>query len=340
MALAQTKTYTNDNNSAWTNTTTASLMFASMLLAIQQALCNTILTTSMPAGATWTVDSSCDGTTAGTSADGVNRWTDSTKVIRSSGAVAHSWMVLKHATLGYWLLIDYSGSADYNVKLWLGKAAFTGGTTTAAPTSTASAQTGTTAFWTSSDVVAAAGKISKCVDATGRFTLLWGKTGAGKAISAMGLTQCVGGYSGDTTPDVLWLDAGTTTNPPCHANQNSWRTTTTQAMVSRNWNNTAAVICSPLAYCGNNASGTDFIAGTMNGPDAQDGKYIDYPIRVGVFTASNIADKGVLQDWSWAPYGSSSSTLAQNTMAENSGGTPTHILIGSCWIPWNTQPTW
>lgn len=339
MALAQTKTYYTDVNSAWTDVSTSTRMLASMLLAIQQALCNTILTTSMPAGGTWTVDSSCDGTTAGTAADGVNRWTDATKVIRANGAVAHSWMVLKHATLGYWLLIDYNGAADYNVKMWLGKAAFTGGTTTAAPTVATSVQTGTTTFWSSADTTAAAGKISKTVDATGRFTLLWGKTGSAKATGAMGLTQCVGGYASDTTPDVLWLDSGTTTNPPCHANQNSWRVTSSPAMVSRNWNNTVAVNCSPLAFSANNSAGTDFLGGSMNGPDAQDGKYIDYPIRVAVTTAANFADKGVMQDWSWAPYGSTSSTLAQNTMAEVAG-TPTHILIGSCWIPWNTQPSW
>jgi hypothetical protein len=340
MPLTQSKTYYTDNDASWSNTTTSTLMMASQVLAVQQALCGTILNTNAPSSAYWTVDYSCDGTTAGTAGDAVNRWTDATKVIRSSGAVAHSWTVLKHATLGYWLLIDYTGSADYNWKLYISKSAFTGGTTTAAPTSTVSALCETITLWDASDVTAAAGKLSKTVDAAGRFVLLWGKTGAAKAKASMGLVALSGGYVSDTMQDVLFCDVGTTTNPPLHVSQNNWRGST-RSMISRNYNNTVTVACSPLALCPSNASSADFLGSTMNGVDQQDGRYIDYPVRVGIVqSAATYGDKGLLLDWSWAPYNSSSSTLTQNQMALNSGNAPIHVLVGSSWVPWNSQPTW
>lgn len=341
MPLSQSKTYYSDNGAAWSDITTSTRMLASMLLSIQQAICGTILNTNAPGSSYWTVDYSCDGTTAGTAGDGVNRWTDATKVIRASGAVAHSWTVLKHTTLGYWLLIDYSSTTDYQAKFLIAKSAFTGGSTTAAPTSTTSAQAENTAFWSSADTAAAAGKTSKTVDAAGRFVILLGKTGASKPLCAIGLVALSGGYSSDQMADVFFLDSGSTTNPPCHANQNAWRASSTRAMISRNYNNTVAVACVPLALCHNTSSGSDFLGATMNGPDQQDGKYIDYPIRVAVVqSASHYGDKGLMLDWSWAPYGSASSTLTPNQMAEDSGGTPTHLLVGSCWVPWNSQPSW
>lgn len=340
MPLPQSQTFYTDNNSAWTDVTTSTRMLASMVLSVQQALCGTILNTNAPGSSFWTIDYSCDGTTAGTAGDGVNRWTDATKVIRASGAVAHSWMVLKHTTLGVWLLIQYNGTNDYNWKLFLAKNAFTGGSTTVAPTSTSGTQCEVVTFWSSSDVTAAAGKISKTVDASGYWHLLLGKTGVGKVGLSVGFQPVAEPVSGDTWPFVLWCDWGSTTNPPLMSSQNNWRNASTRAMISRN--NTATTSCAmaPLDLCHSTSAGTSFLT-LVSDVDHADGKHIDYPVYLGIVQgATTYSHKGLLKDFRWTAWTASSTHLSQNTMAENSSGTPTHLLVGSTWVPWNTQPTW
>lgn len=93
----------------------------------------------------WTCVGSSDAVTAGM--DGTDRWGatyDGTKIVRASGAVAHSWIVLRspNFTAGgitavpFYMTIDYSGTLDYQTVFVFSKAAPTGGTITARPTAT------------------------------------------------------------------------------------------------------------------------------------------------------------------------------------------------------------
>jgi hypothetical protein len=341
MPLPLSKTYYSDNNAAWAALDTSANMFKAMIHSIKEAIVGNILNTNAPAGTKWTVYYSCDGTTAGTANDGVDRLTTYANWVRASGAVAHSWIVLKSpVALGpLYLLIQYNGAADYNWKIYLSTAAFSGGSTTVAPTSTVSAQCEVTTFWNSSDTGAAAGKTSKTVDANGGFQLLLGKTGVGKAGVSVGLRTLTGYVSGDAVPVVLWVDVGTSTNPPLMAGQNNWRNPSTRAM-TRNSLNTVACGASPLAPGYSNSAGSSF-TDLLNGVDQADGKFIDFEVPVGIVQGSTTYSfKGILPDFRWAPYSSSSSTLAQNQMAEQPDGTPTHLLVGSTWCPWMSQPTW
>lgn len=93
----------------------------------------------------WTCVGSSDSATA--ALDGTDRWGatyDGTKIVRASGAVAHSWIVLRspNFTAGgitgvpFHMTIDYSGTLDYQTVFAFSKAAPTGGTITARPTAT------------------------------------------------------------------------------------------------------------------------------------------------------------------------------------------------------------
>lgn len=93
----------------------------------------------------WTCVGSSDSATAGM--DGTDRWGatyDGTKIVRASGAVAHSWIVLRSpnftaggiAAVPFHMTIDYSGTLDYQTVFVFSKAAPTGGTITARPTAT------------------------------------------------------------------------------------------------------------------------------------------------------------------------------------------------------------
>lgn len=93
----------------------------------------------------WTCVGSSDSVTAGM--DNSDRWGatyDGTKIVRASGAVAHSWIVLKspNFTAGgitavpFYMIIQYNGTLDYQAIFVFSKAAPTGGSITARPTAT------------------------------------------------------------------------------------------------------------------------------------------------------------------------------------------------------------
>lgn len=92
----------------------------------------------------WAVDSSCDGVTAGTAADGVDRWSDVGDIVWET-AGARSWIVLRqddyfsdNDELYMCIELDQGASTDYNaaIGVYVSKGTnFTSGTTTARPTS-------------------------------------------------------------------------------------------------------------------------------------------------------------------------------------------------------------
>jgi hypothetical protein len=94
----------------------------------------------------WSIYYSCDGNTAGTANDGVDRWLNNLSITRATAGSAHSWMVLKSPTMStatfqpgapLYMILDASGTTDQvMLNLTFSKAAPTGGTTTARPTAT------------------------------------------------------------------------------------------------------------------------------------------------------------------------------------------------------------
>jgi hypothetical protein len=89
----------------------------------------------------WTVRYSCDSLVAGAAGDGVDRWDAITDLVWANAGVAHSWIVLRQATIGATaeILISCEGtSANGNIITLVtsASAGFTGGTTTVRPTAT------------------------------------------------------------------------------------------------------------------------------------------------------------------------------------------------------------
>lgn len=87
-----------------------------------------------------TMVASCDGVTAGTIGDGVDRIVDATDIIGNTPGSAHSWwLIFFGAALG-WLLVDKDSTSDGGGApgsvYWSPAAGFTGGSTTARPTAT------------------------------------------------------------------------------------------------------------------------------------------------------------------------------------------------------------
>lgn len=102
--------------------------------------------TATPRGK-WTVQYSCDGVTAGTAGDGVDRWGGATfnpdKIVQGDGSNPRSWFVLKSpvdltdtGAYAYMLMVwERPDGADYyQPVIYFSKSAFTGGSVTARPT--------------------------------------------------------------------------------------------------------------------------------------------------------------------------------------------------------------
>lgn len=92
----------------------------------------------------WTVDHSCDSIIAGTVGDGIDRWSDLTKIVWGNVAGINSWIVLRNTTAGlFWLISCENSASDTNtLDMWVSKVGFgatyggTNGTTSARPTAT------------------------------------------------------------------------------------------------------------------------------------------------------------------------------------------------------------
>jgi hypothetical protein len=103
-----------------------------------------ILAWDTPPTGIWTVDHSCDGSTAGTPADGIDRWVTTANLVWDRPADAHSWIVFNtgmNGGLGQ-VLIDLDndnnssvGAEPESIDVRISPGGlFTGGTTTARPT--------------------------------------------------------------------------------------------------------------------------------------------------------------------------------------------------------------
>lgn len=85
----------------------------------------------------WTVRYSCDGTTAGSAGDTVDRWAADANLVWSG--TTHSWIVLRQTGIAtnFELCIDLANANSYVTTFVVSPSAgFTGGTTSARPTAT------------------------------------------------------------------------------------------------------------------------------------------------------------------------------------------------------------
>lgn len=172
-------------------------MLKSLVWCMKAALKGDISTASVgpegtaPSSSNWAVVASCDGTTA--ARDGVDRWTttfDITKLVSVTASGVHSWIELRNTTLGYSLLIDLICPVAQQCTMVLAKTAFTGGTTSARPTSVDEVN------WpgipmvdssVSSPAWSSGARLHKCIDASGNFWCFLSRNGSGAITGAYGI---------------------------------------------------------------------------------------------------------------------------------------------------------
>lgn len=131
-----------------------------------------------PVSSRWTVHSSSISTSAGTG----DLWGypyNAAKIVRANTGVARSWICLVSPSTmpggSKYLVIDYVGTNDNNIRFYWSEAAPTGaGTTTALPTFTNLVAANPSPFGIN-DLTAATYYVSMCISANGSFYIAWRK---------------------------------------------------------------------------------------------------------------------------------------------------------------------
>ncbi len=346
--MALSKTYYTRQDVQLDDTSTAALMEKSLLYAIKALLKGEKTGTTgtagaPPAGSLWTCYYSCDSVAAGSADDGVDRWGggtfDGTKIVRGTAAAVRSWFVLKSPAaltalgVSFYLIIAYDGASDSQFSLTLCKAAPTGGTTTARPTSTDEVSLGTALQMGDTT----AGVVHRCgyvVDANGNFWMSFRKASAGIAYSLFAVTVLSGSIAGDLFPVVMVYNQLTTGRGAGSAESSAgngyWAgngfVTGTQSggAVTRSSANT-------VGPASNGGSGLQFVsnaafysAATVNNSNS----LVDVmPITLNFVGTGCNGPKGRIPDW-WA--GNAAKTVGSLVPAS---GNSEHVNVGHLWLP-------
>lgn len=309
--------------------TTIALVCQSHIFALKQLLIDAAVggTTSgtRVVGSKFTVLGSSDGTTA--ALDAVDRWSAHTNVVQNNSGSAHSWIVLRCAALGYDCLIDANSSttANYRLAFTPSTTPFSGGSTTAGPTSTEEFTVGTTAVGTSTNVAligdTATGNSNFgnfCVSDNGEFIFTCTRAGTGIGTTFIAFCKPTGGEAGDTRNAVaVGISVGISgRGAPTTAHFNSvsfasQRTPNGSLISTGGW---STQIFGGSAYTGSGAT------------SALTGNYLTYAIRNCTITPQ-VSDRGAIPDWYLV------GTVAVNSSYPAVGATQTHIVVGDLIIP-------
>lgn len=283
----------------------------------------------------WTCAGSSDAVTAGM--DGTDRWTssfDASKIVRATAGNAHSWIVLQSPNgLGggpWYMCIDHSAAVDYQIAIFFSKTAFTGGSTTARPTSTtewAAPQSGTSPSQHLFSALAGL-RMNGWLSTAGDFHIrLSRQSGSGYmnfALSFIALTNVKTGDNHNGWSCFQFLDT-----VPGVCGRGGWCVETATPWRGRNKNNTVTVQASVVAP----HIGAQFAFQDITGTDGTDALYGDYPMYIQVTTAAQKSQRGRIRDLMWAP------DNAPNQV-EPAGGPPYQsVVLGQTWHPWPASVT-
>lgn len=270
----------------------------------------------------WTERYSCDGTTAGTAGDGVNRWSVDANLVWGTGA--HSWQVIRQTGLATnaELCIDLNSAGSGTITLVYSQSAgFTGGTTTARPTATDEIVLLSGASWgvSTSDVQT---RYSAMQSTDGQCTRII-MCMAGVVSAVYVIDKPTNTTTGWTNPNFCLAYASSTSVSPTIANLDTLGrskilgTTATMQML-----------------CEGTASGAAIANSTWgNLPNDIDGSWPMFPVGIASTTALTKGRHATLQDLYW---GSQAIAVGEGYPAD---GTNRWIQVGGLLLPWGDDST-
>lgn len=332
---ALTKTYSTRANVPFPDVTTTERVRQSQIFLLKAALMDQLATGTMNgsrnANSVWTCDHSCDGTTAGTPADGVDRWGGTftpANIVRAGVGGAHSWIVLRNVTSGLYLCIDCN-DPNANLRIAVSKTSFSGGTTTSGPTATGEFLMGTTGTGASTVMAfisdSATGNINYAhmvAADDGRFFFLISRVGLGYFTCNIFLLPSDSARVADTNN---WFAIGNATNSG-RGSPNYNNLASASGCVSRAPNGTAVVSTGGAQVA---QFGGTYYSGAY-GVDALTGDYLADPLFVRSI-APQVAHRGVLPDIQMLGTATIGASIP-NAAAQ------ARIVAGDCVIPFTGTP--
>lgn len=269
----------------------------------------------------WTCAGSSDSSTG--AMDATDRWGSSFSagaIVNNNNGSPHSWIVLQHPTLSWQICLDFNtAGAAYQCSFIYAKTAFTGGDASNRPTSTDEV---TLSAWTQLQFHPNTGDFRMNVALATDGAFVMAGVGQGDGYCSFGWIFQIPAdtKSGDGYPAVMYVRHNT-------GGGGAWD----RGVLGQN----------VISWAGRNATGSTVVTPAILVPyaaafpfdsftiDQQCGLITDLPCFIGVTNPGNQTLKGRLIDIRWGP-----SALAASFPEPNSL-TPTTILLGTLWLPFN-----
>lgn len=335
--MALSKTWYTTANRALDDVTTAQKMASSALFALYGTLAGYVSGTDGPEGARpssvyWTLAGSSDSSTAGI--DATQRigtsYNNAKWVNVAAGGTPHTWFVLQSPSGlldGPWYLcVDWIGASVETATFVISKNAFTGGTTSARPTSTNEAALTGQLFIES---VVAACKSYFSTDANGGFRFLLSRNGQGIFQFYLGIESLVEARtSGDSGRTLMFCQQTTSA-------RGAGTQETSMSVRGLAQDGTTALVSTIGTLFETTFSATGGSWGTSStGTNSIDSQVDALPMGwVYDNTTSHKGIRGRLPDW-WA-------VAAQVAVGSTvpSTGSPERIIAGTIMIPGSVAPS-
>ena len=363
--MGLSKVYNSTRNNVFPDTSTDTTAVQSFSWLLKQVLIGSTLglnawDNGTPTGSTpWTVNYSCDGSTAGSVGDGVDRWTTTFtegKLVVANEGTAHSWMVLKSANgIGssnggkgpLYLLIVLNnggnglGSGAQFVQILISRAGFTSGSTTARPTATDELNLNQGATKICSVTTASiARNFHFTFAADGTFFCFWTRTVAQFVEGTLSLVELTETRLTDVAPFMLLADIGTSTSAVPHQLNGTFTSSGVYyaASIGAAWSHTAAVKLGIYPMGPYSPVTGQFIhvnANALGHQDSVDNLWDDFPlyiIAVDLSSPTYITQKGRVIDMKIIGWVSGTNTPAQLSQ-QPSTGTIQYATVGNTLVP-------
>lgn len=282
----------------------------------------------------WTIDSSCNSLVAGTPGDGVDRWHSGVytagDIVQAAAASPHSWFVLRSPTMNgtnFYLLITADSATATSATIFMAKTQFTGGTTTANPTSPDSWGVGsaTAVIWNAGSSSGILNRFNMILSDMGDFVYFPIQTGQ---VSPNISTLCIAaiapiGYNPlDLYP--IWAYKHYALAPPGGFLLTQLSSNSTQPARGPNGTGNNLLILPNQTLM------------PVSNPDVLTGSILDLPCFV-VFNSSTVWHmRGRLPDIKGIT--TANTPFSSGNFMRDGSRNITHVSVGQLWLPCNNTP--
>lgn len=334
-APALSRSYYSRGNATLDDVTTAQRICQSILHRLKASLMDQVAAGSIgpegarPGTSVWTCLASSDGTTYNSSGDQIGSSFNAAKWVRAAAeGTAHTWILLQNSNCGLYLCISWVGGSDTVCTFTFSRTAFTGGSLTNRPTSTAEFYMGSSSSssitFCADTSTATSHKSHFTTAANGEYFFEVSRDSQGYFHHFHAVLNAVQGDTGDNHQSWALFHAVASGR-----GGGGWSSIATPGtgINGRNPGNTAVISTGGLLTYTFGSS----VWASSAGSDGKTGQYRPFPAYLATFTTVN-AWRGTLPDiWAigTAPVGAGYPSAAAQT----------HMVVGDSLVPSSVVPS-